>query len=860
MWELLDASTNEQINGSHLTTALTSFVNAVVISGTGDFVASLSKSGHIITATMGSLPTELKNPYALTFGSKTYDGSAAVSLVAGDIGALTSHQSVTLASGTNNGTLKLTTAAGTVDNIAVKGLKSAAFQETSAFAAASHTHAISDVTGLDGNLSTISGALQSLQSQVDAVASRDNFDELTASALFADVAAVQDLRAGSIELAGGDLATTLTGLANRATALEGYFTNGSAKTAVKLLNSRTIWGQSFDGTANVSGALTDATTITASTSVTAPKFYLSSSVYFELDVNGHVHLVTPSGKGFYADGFVSSGGLSDGGGSASVDLDAVWASLTNSASDSHANDKIAAAHIPDMAGTYSYVKTSAIADMATKTWVTGQGYVTSSGVTSITTGTGLSGGTITGAGTIAISSTYQTYISHGETAYNDLSTVSNALQSLQAQADSIASRDCFDELSASALFADVLAASAAYVESLELGGESMKSIPNSYLANSAITINGTSVALGGSYRTATLTAGTAGTSSATSGASFSIPYVTMNAYGIVTGYGTHTHSISQANIFGSSAVGSSALPVYYNGSTLTACTKGDLFSALSSSAATNLSATVAGQTRSITNLYATYDSASENISDKFGIVSSALQSLQRQIDAVASRNNWDEITAATLFADQLSAGSFRVAGDSFFYGKNNFYNSQYDILRLYRTTASAGAYINYYPDNQSSYFWEVGASGSDKKFAFYYGSGSGDTQLAYLTNTGDFVAIGQVTGGNASDARLKRDIKTLQAKDAIRVVMNSRPVTFTWNEKAWQLGRLHGDDMGLVAQEAKRIVPTAVSSIWEKYMRIDYTKYIPAILKVEQDHETRIIALEKKVRLLQEENKRLKMN
>ena len=38
-------------------------------------------------------------------------------------------------------------------------------------------------------------------------------------------------------------------------------------------------------------------------------------------------------------------------------------------------------------------------------------------VTGITAGTGLSGGTITGSGTIAIDSTYQSYISHGETAY-----------------------------------------------------------------------------------------------------------------------------------------------------------------------------------------------------------------------------------------------------------------------------------------------------------------------------------------------------------------------------------------------------------------------------------------------------------
>lgn len=43
---------------------------------------------------------------------------------------------------------------------------------------------------------------------------------------------------------------------------------------------------------------------------------------------------------------------------------------------------------------------------------------------------------------------------------------------------------------------------------------------------------------------ASITAGTAGTSSATSGSTLSVPYVTMNSQGIVTGYGTHTHTVS----------------------------------------------------------------------------------------------------------------------------------------------------------------------------------------------------------------------------------------------------------------------------------------------------------------------------
>ena len=64
-----------------------------------------------------------------------------------------------------------------------------------------------------------------------------------------------------------------------------------------------------------------------------------------------------------------------------------------------------------------YLKSSDISDMATKTWVNQQGFVTSSGVTSVATGTGLTGGTITSSGTISINSTYQTYISNGNTAY-----------------------------------------------------------------------------------------------------------------------------------------------------------------------------------------------------------------------------------------------------------------------------------------------------------------------------------------------------------------------------------------------------------------------------------------------------------
>ena len=49
-------------------------------------------------------------------------------------------------------------------------------------------------------------------------------------------------------------------------------------------------------------------------------------------------------------------GTPGGGGASGVDLATMWASLTNSISDTYANTKIAAAHIPDMSSTYGYLK------------------------------------------------------------------------------------------------------------------------------------------------------------------------------------------------------------------------------------------------------------------------------------------------------------------------------------------------------------------------------------------------------------------------------------------------------------------------------------------------------------------------
>lgn len=99
--------------------------------------STFTPASHTHTfASLTSKPTTLSG-YGIT-DAKIANG--VITLGTATITPLTAHQTVTLASGTNNGTLKLTVGSKTTDNIAVKGLGSAAYTASSAYAAASHTH------------------------------------------------------------------------------------------------------------------------------------------------------------------------------------------------------------------------------------------------------------------------------------------------------------------------------------------------------------------------------------------------------------------------------------------------------------------------------------------------------------------------------------------------------------------------------------------------------------------------------------------------------------------------------------------------------------------------------------------------
>ena len=139
-------------------------------------------------------------------------------------------------------------------------------------------------------------------------------------------------------------------------------------------------------------------------------------------------------------------------------------------------------------------------------------------------------------------------------------------------------------------------------------------------------------------------------------------------------------------------------------------------------------------------------------------------------------------------------------------------------------------------------------------YIYFYCNGS---TKGYIDVSGNLVIYGAVTAGSASDARFKDNVRTMT--DAKDVIMSLRPVRFTWNELARSKSEQYiGDDLGFIAQEVQPLVPQAVSSIYEEYLRVDSTKFIAPLVSVAQDHELRIRELEAKCARLEAENNELK--
>ena len=123
-----------------------------------------------------------------------------------------------------------------------------------------------------------------------------------------------------------------------------------------------------------------------------------------------------------------------------------------------------------------------------------------------------------------------------------------------------------------------------------------------------------------------------------------------------------------------------------------------------------------------------------------------------------------------------------------------------------------------------------------------------------ITSNANIIANGTVTAkSSSSDRRLKRNICDFSASDIIRKL---HPKTFYWNETAKRLSpALNHDKLnyGLIAQDVESMpeLPLFASNIFGDYLILQYEKFIPILIQGVKEVDDEVTRLKKRVKELE---------
>ena len=101
-------------------------------------------------------------------------------------------------------------------------------------------------------------------------------------------------------------------------------------------------------------------------------------------------------------------------------------------------------------------------------------------------------------------------------------------------------------------------------------------------------------------------------------------------------------------------------------------------------------------------------------------------------------------------------------------------------------------------------------------------------------------ATNDITAFSTSDSRLKNNI--IKINDSNKIINSLNGYKYEWNEKANQ----SGEGIGVIAQEVKELIPSAVRENDEGYLSVDYIKIIPYLIEEVKNLNNRIKILEEK--------------
>jgi len=118
-------------------------------------------------------------------------------------------------------------------------------------------------------------------------------------------------------------------------------------------------------------------------------------------------------------------------------------------------------------------------------------------------------------------------------------------------------------------------------------------------------------------------------------------------------------------------------------------------------------------------------------------------------------------------------------------------------------------------------------------------TGSGSNTL---TVNGTLNATSDIIAYSTSDERLKKDITTIS--DALEKVSSIRGVEYQWDTELQDIYK--GEDVGVLAQEIEKVLPTAVTDREDGYKAVKYEKIIPLLIEAIKELKAEIEILKSK--------------
>jgi hypothetical protein len=209
----------------------------------------------------------------------------------------------------------------------------------------------------------------------------------------------------------------------------------------------------------------------------------------------------------------------------------------------------------------------------------------------------------------------------------------------------------------------------------------------------------------------------------------------------------------------------------------------------------------------------------------------------------------------TLRLQELTDVSMSGAanGHTIFYNGNTFFLAP-PVNNFDTLTANTATINSLSVGTISSPLTVVGAANSSISNLLYVNPAASrvgvgvPTPLAALHINGGIIASGDVQARNVSDIRFKKNIRPIQ--DALVIVDSVGGYRFQWNEDVESVDyttHYDGeDDLGVIAQDVKSVLPEAVGVRDDGSLSVDYIKLIPVLLAAVKQLKQRVEELEAK--------------